>query len=99
MFAVIRHTFDIDTSNKYTSVGEWKHYVWLFESEEEAMTYAITLLDNPILLANEHSLAYAIETLKTGKYFQVGRESVAVGKVKDRLKIISEENNGEESIH
>ena len=99
MYAVIRHTFDMDTKDKYASVGEWKHHVWLFDTEEEARTYAVTLLDNPILLANEHSLAYAIETLQTGKYFQVGRESVAIGKVKEKLKVISEEEDGEESIH
>ncbi len=100
MFAVIRHTFDMNTENKYQSYGEWKHRVWLFQSEEDAMTFAITLLDNPVILANEHSLAHAIETLQTGKFWQFGRESVAVGKVEDNIEIISEEDTEDEkSIH
>jgi 3-dehydroquinate synthetase len=64
------------------------------------MTFAITLLDNPVILANEHSLAHAIETLQTGKFWQFGRESVAVGKVEDNIEIISEEDTEDEkSIH
>ena len=48
MYAVIRHTFELDTEDKYNSVADWKHYVWLFETEEEAMTFAVTLLDHPV---------------------------------------------------
>jgi hypothetical protein len=61
----------------------------------------VTLLDNPILLANAHSLAYAVETLRTGKYFQVGRESVAIGKVQDKIKVIveNEDEDGKKFIH
>ena len=101
MFAVVRHAFEMDTEDKYASVGEWKHNVWLFDTEEEAMTFAVTLLDNPILLANAHSLAYAVETLRTGKYFQVGRESVAIGKVQDKIKVIveNEDEDGKKFIH
>ena len=87
MYSVIRHTFDIDVKDKYRSQGEWKHFVWLFDTEEEAMTYAITLLDNHLLTANEHYLNHAIETLQEGKFFQVGRESVAVGKVMGKLLV------------
>ena len=46
MYAVVRHTFEQDVSDRLKSVGEWKHHVWLFEEEEEAMTFAITLLAN-----------------------------------------------------
>jgi|TARA_R100000234_G_scaffold119514_2_gene102690 hypothetical protein len=100
MFAVIRHTFEMDTSNKYHSVGEWKHQVWMFDNEVDAMSYAITLLDNPLLIANEHYMAHAIETLETSKFWQVGRESVAVGEVLQSPKIIYKEiDNDEESIH
>lgn len=105
MFAVIRHTFELDVEDKYNSLGDWKHYVWLFDTEEEAMTFAVTLLDHPLLVANEHSLAYAIESLKTGKFFQVGRESVAVAKVLERLEVIADdeeitgEDDDEKSIH
>ena len=83
----MRHTFELDVRDKYNSVGEWKHLVWLFDTEEDAMTYAITLLDNPLLTANEHYLNHAIETLQEGKFFQVGRESVAVGKVMGKLQV------------
>lgn len=101
MFAVIRHTFDMDVLSKYDSIGEWKHQVWLFVSEMDAMTFAISLLDNPLLMANEHSMAYAIETLQTSKFFQVGRESVAIGEVLDSPEIIYEEEGkkNEKSIH
>ena len=54
MFAVIRHTFELDIEDKYNSLGDWKHYVWLFDTEEDAMTFAVTLLDHPLLVANEH---------------------------------------------
>ena len=100
MFAVIRHTFDIDTSDKYNSIGEWKHQVWIFDEEVDAMSYAITLLDNPLLISNEHYMAHAIETLETSKFWQVGRESVAVGEVLQSPKIIYKEiDNDEKSIH
>lgn len=98
MFAVIRHQFDIDISNRFNSVGEWRHYVWLFETELDAMKFAISLLDNPLLVANEHYLAHAIETLQTSRYWQVGRESVAVAQVINDLSI-NEEQDHEKSIH
>ena len=72
MYAVIRHTFDMDTEDKYRSIGEWKHVVWVFKEETDAMTFAISLLDHPLLMANEHYLSHAIETLQEGKYWQVG---------------------------
>ena len=90
MFCVIRHTFEIDTTDKYNSVGEWKHLVWLFDTEEEAMTFAISL---------------AIESLQEGRYWQVGRESVAVGMIaNEKIEIIYEdleddEQDSEKHIH
>lgn len=45
------------------------------------MAEAIKMLDSPILKANEHYLAHAIECLEENHYFQVGRESVAVAEV------------------
>lgn len=101
MFAVIRHTFELDVKDKYNSVGEWKHLVWLFDTEVDAMSFAITLLDHPLLGANEHYLDHAIETLKEGKFWQVGRESVAVGKVEDSINIDYEDlkDDTQKSIH
>jgi len=94
MFAVIRHTFEIGEPDpqykgyKKQSVGTWKHYVWNFESEVDAMAFAITLLDSPLLQANEHYLAHAMESLELNKFWQTGRESVAVGKVIESPEII-----------
>jgi len=101
MFAVIRHTFELDVKDKYNSVGEWKHLVWLFETELDAMSFAITLLDHPLLVANKEYLAHAIETLREGKFWQVGRESVAVGKVEGLINVSYEdlENDTQKFIH
>jgi hypothetical protein len=73
----------------------------LFETEVDAMSFAITLLDHPLLNANEHYLDHAIETLKEGKFWQVGRESVAVGKVEGLINIDYEDlkNDTQKSVH
>jgi len=100
MFAVIRHTFDInkdDTDNMY---ADWKHYVWLFEDEVDAMAFAITFLDDPLLKANADYMEHAIEMLHEKRFWQIGRESVAIGKVADSPTIIyEEEDDHEKSIH
>ncbi len=96
MFAVIRHTFDQDVERRYQSVGEWKHVVWIFETEAEAVEHAIRLLDHP-LLKNEHSMNYAIETLMTGKFYSIGRESVAIAEVMNAVDIREVEDG--EFIH
>ena len=103
MFAVIRHTYEIDkpkdeAPSSYFISAEWKHYVWIFEEEVDAMAYAITLLDDPLLKANEEYLAHAIESLKERKYWQTGRESVAIGEVFDAPDIIYGDDN-EKSFH
>lgn len=101
MFAVIRHTFELDVEDKYNSVGEWKHLVWLFETEIDAMTFALSLLTHPLLVANEEYLAHAIETLQDSKFWQVGRESVAVGKVEGKIDITYKElkDDTQKSVH
>ena len=104
MFAVIRHTYEIDKPKtkkpeEYFISAEWKHYVWIFEKEVDALAFAITLLDNPLLQANEHYLAHAIERLQERRYWQTGRESVAIGEVIDSPEIIYGEPQDEESIH
>jgi hypothetical protein len=93
MFAVIRHTFEMinpepENPTSYKIYADWKHYVWIFESEVDAMAFAITLLDSPLLQANEHYLAHAIESLETNRFWQTGRESVAIGQVVDSPEII-----------
>jgi len=104
MYAVIRHTFDIvnhepDNPKSYNIVGDWKHFVWLFKEEVDAITYAITLLDNPTLMANEYYLDYAIEQLKINRFWQIGRESVSIGKVIDSPEIIYGDFEHEKYIH
>ena len=104
MFAVIRHTFEIvnpekDNPLSYKIYAEWKHYVWIFDDEVDAMAFAITLLDSPLLQANEHYLAHAIEMLETNRFFQAGKESVAVGEVVDSPEIIYGDKWNEESVH
>ena len=93
MFAVIRHTFEMikpepDNPKSLKTYCEWRHYVWLFEDEVSAITYAMTLLVDPLLMANEHYFAHAIESLQNNKFWQMGKESVAVGRVLDSPQII-----------
>ena len=108
MYAVIRHTFEIvnpepDNPKSYKIMGEWKHYVWLFECEEDAVVYAISLLDSPLLTGNKDYLNHAIESLQINRFFQVGKESVAIGEIQDSPEIIYkdilEERNGKNNIH
>tara|TARA_R100000687_G_C6366787_1_gene126014 strand:+ start:265 stop:591 length:327 start_codon:yes stop_codon:yes gene_type:complete len=93
MFAVIRHTFEMikpepDNPKSLKTYCEWRHYVWLFEDEVDAMAFAITMLDSPLLNANEDYMSHAIESLQTNRYWQMGKESVAVGRVLDSPQII-----------
>jgi hypothetical protein len=107
MFAVIRHTFEIvnpepDNPKSYQIHGDWKHYVWVFETELDAMTFAITLLDSPLLQANDDYLAHAIESLEINHFWQTGRESVAVGKILESPEIIygdELDERGKNNIH
>jgi hypothetical protein len=96
MYAVIRHTFEMvrpepDNPKSLKTYAEWRHFVWIFEAEIDAMSFAITLLDSPLLLANDHYLAHAIESLQTNRYWQMGKESVAVGDILDSPEIVYEE--------
>ena len=88
MYAVISHTFEIvnpepENPKSLKIFADWKHYVWLFDNKDEAMSFAITLLDTPLLKANNEYFAHAVESLETNNYWQTGRESVAVGEVID----------------
>ncbi len=106
MFAVIRHTFEIvnpepENPKSYNIMGEWKHYVWLYENEEDATSFAITLLESPLLKANDDYMAHAIESLQSNRYWQTGRESVAIAEVLDSPEIIygEYEDGRENHIH
>tara|TARA_R100000544_G_scaffold32386_1_gene18737 strand:- start:32 stop:346 length:315 start_codon:yes stop_codon:yes gene_type:complete len=104
MFAVIRHTYKLDIpdpSNVYStkSSAKWIHLVWIFETEIDAISFAISLLDDPLIVANEWLLQSAVKQLEEDKYYQIGRESVAIAEVQDSLEIIYEDNKDEKSIH
>jgi hypothetical protein len=69
MFAVIRHTYKLvipDPSNLYStkSSAKWEHLVWIFATELDAITFAITLLDDPLITGNDWLLQSAITNLE-----------------------------------
>tara|TARA_R110001583_G_scaffold68717_1_gene195345 strand:+ start:318 stop:632 length:315 start_codon:yes stop_codon:yes gene_type:complete len=104
MFAVIRHTYKLDVpepDNVYStkSSAVWKHLVWIFETEVDAISFAMSLLDDPLININEWLLESAVRQLEENKYYQVGRESVAIAEVLDSPQIVYEEDNNEKSIH
>ncbi len=58
MFAVVRHTYQLDIPDPRNvfsakSSAKWEHLVWVFEKEVDALSIAISLLDDPIIIANE----------------------------------------------
>ena len=117
MFAVIRHTYKLDipdptNPNSTKSSAKWKHLVWIFETEIDALAFAITLLDDPLITSNRWLIKSAIHQLETDRYYQVGRESVAIAEIQDTPEIVftdddiqdaleelTEEKNHEEPIH
>ena len=117
MFAVIRHTYKLDipdptNPNSTKSSAKWKHLVWIFETEIDALAFAITLLDDPLITSNRWLIKSAIHQLETDRYYQVGRESVAIAEIQDTPEIVftdddiqdaleelTEEKNHEKPIH
>ena len=103
MYAVIRHTYKVDIPDPRNvfstkSSAKWIHLVWIFESEIDAISFAISLLDDPLITANEWLIESAIKQLEEDRYYQVGRESVAIAEVQDSPQVIYEEDNNEKSI-
>ena len=104
MYAVIRHTYKVDIPdprNMFStkSSAKWIHLVWIFESEIDAISFAISLLDDPLITANEWLIESAIKQLEEDRYYQVGRESVAIAEVQDSPQVIYEDEKNEKSIH
>ena len=98
MFAVIRHTYKLDipdptNPNSTQSSAKWKHLVWIFETEIDALAFAITLLDDPLITSNRWLIKSAIHQLETDRYYQVGRESVAIAEIQDAPEIIYTDEN------
>ena len=50
-----------------------------FETELDALSYAISLLDDPLIRSNEYMLESAINQLKEDRFYQVGRERCYCG--------------------
>jgi hypothetical protein len=104
MYAVIRHTYHLDIpepSNVYStkSSAKWVHLVWMFETELDALSFAISLLDDPLIMSNKWLIESAIKQLEEDRYYQVGRESVAIAEVQDSPQVIYEDDKNEKSIH
>ena len=98
MFAVIRHTYKLDipdpsNPNSTKSSAKWKHLVWIFQNELDALTFAISLLDDPLITSNIWLLKSAIHQLEHDRFYQVGRESVAIAEIQDAPEIIYTDEN------
>ena len=103
MFAVIRHTYKLDipdptNPNSTKSSAKWEHLVWIFDTELEALAFAITLLDDPLITSNRWLIKSAIHQLETDRYYQVGRESVAIAEVQDAPEIVFTDDNIENAL-
>ena len=109
MFAVVRHTYQLDIPDPRNvfsakSSAKWVHLVWVFDTEMDALSFAISLLDDPLIIANEWLLESAIHQLEENRFYQVGRESVAIAEIQESPTIVYEEQQEEEeqnekSIH
>ena len=115
MFAVVRHTLELNipepnNPNSTKSSARWIHKVWIFPSEMDAVAFAITLLNDPLITSNEWLLQSAIHQLEEDRFYQVGRESVAIAEVQDApvmvyedeiqdFEELNEEQEDEKSIH
>tara|TARA_R100000544_G_scaffold36127_1_gene24037 strand:- start:4171 stop:4479 length:309 start_codon:yes stop_codon:yes gene_type:complete len=93
MYSVIKHTYElVNTESVTRTTGEWKHYVYIFDTIEQATRYAISvIIDLPMIEANDYFLSHAIESLVNHRYFQVGKESVAIGLVCDLPENVEKE--------
>ncbi len=108
MFAVVRHTYQLDIPDPRNvfstkNSAKWVHLVWVFDSEIDALSFAISLLDDPLIVSNEWLLESAIHQLEENRFYQVGRESVAIAEVQESPEIVyskkEEEGKDEKSIH
>mgnify|MGYP003133025235 FL=1 len=110
MFAVVRHTYQLDIpdpKNVFStqSSAKWVHLVWVFDTEMDALSFAISLLDDPLITSNEWLLESAIRQLEEDRFYQVGRESVAIAEVQESPVIVYEDElnedieNEQKSIH
>ena len=66
MYSVIKHTYElVNTESVTRTTGEWKHYVYIFDTIEQATRYAISvIIDLPMIEANDYFLSHAIESFE-----------------------------------
>ena len=93
MYAVVRHTFELTIPEPFVkssqkSIGRWVHKVWVHDSELDAIAHAIKLLDEPLLKHDEWAMDIAIEQLKNNRFYQLGKESVAIAEVEPSPDIV-----------
>jgi len=84
-YAVIRHTYIIAENKDYVgasgeSIGYWRNFVWEHETFEDALAWAISLLNEP-RFANKHLVASAIDQLTYKHFFEHGGEMIMIGLV------------------
>ena len=78
------------------SSAKWVHLVWVFDTEMDALSFAISLLDDPLITSNEWLLESAIHQLEENRFYQVGRESVAIAEVQESPVIVYEDELNED---
>ena len=93
MYAVVRHTYELDLPEPFVksyhkSIGRWVHKVWVHDYELDAIAHAIKLLDEPLLKHEEWAMDIAIEQLKNNRFYQLGKESVAIADVEPSPDIV-----------
>lgn len=83
MFSVVRRTYVIVEDKDYIgsmggSTGSFQNYVWNFDTIEEALEFAIKLLEEP-RFGNPHLKKYAIDLLTHKFMFEHGGEMIMIG--------------------
>lgn len=101
MYSVIKHTYElVEPESQTKTTGEWKHYTWIFPTIEQATSYAVSLvLSDKMLQANDYILSMAIESLVNHRFYQHGKESVAIGFVCDTPTDNFEDISYEKYLH
>tara|TARA_R100000655_G_scaffold21305_1_gene43709 strand:+ start:8017 stop:8340 length:324 start_codon:yes stop_codon:yes gene_type:complete len=101
MYCVIKHTYELENEDDVlNTIGEWRHYVYTFDTIKEATSYAIFLItENPLIQCNDYYLKSAIESLNTNRYYQHGKESVAIGIVSKPVNNEDEKEIYEKYLH
>ena len=91
MYAVVRHTFELTIPEPFVkssqkSFGDWKYKVWTFDTYEEASKFAFKLLlVEPLLRYDEQSYHNAMNSLAENGYYTLGKESIAIAEVEDKI--------------